>query len=49
MMRAFMDEFDVVPGRTGGAEIIMSKRLPAGNSSSTNNQDGQDAAPPQRA
>src|SRR6185437_14888898 len=49
LMRAFMDEFDVVPGRTGGAEIIMSKRLPTGNSSSTNNQDGQDAAPPQRA
>lgn len=28
LMKAFMDEFDVVPGRTGGAEIIMSKRLP---------------------
>ncbi len=28
LMRAFMDEFDVVPGRTGGAEIIMSKKLP---------------------
>src|ERR1041385_1673478 len=49
LMRAFMDEFEVVPGRTGGAEIIMSKRLPTGNSSSTNNQDGQDAAPPHRA
>jgi serine/threonine-protein kinase RsbW len=28
LMRAFMDEFEVVPGRTGGAEIIMSKKLP---------------------
>jgi serine/threonine-protein kinase RsbW len=28
LMRAFMDEFAVVPGRTGGAEIIMSKKLP---------------------
>jgi anti-sigma B factor antagonist len=29
LMRTFMDEFDVVPGRTGGAEIIMSKKLPS--------------------
>jgi serine/threonine-protein kinase RsbW len=29
LMRSFMDEFDVVQGRTGGAEVIMSKRLPA--------------------
>lgn len=29
LMRAFMDEFKVVSGRTGGAEIIMSKNLPA--------------------
>jgi serine/threonine-protein kinase RsbW len=28
LMRAFMDEFDVARGRTGGAEVIMSKRLP---------------------
>jgi serine/threonine-protein kinase RsbW len=28
LMRAFMDEFDVVRGRTGGAEVIMSKRFP---------------------
>jgi serine/threonine-protein kinase RsbW len=28
LMRAFMDEFDVVRGRTGGAEIVMSKRFP---------------------
>jgi serine/threonine-protein kinase RsbW len=34
LMRAFMDEFDVVKGRNGGAEIVMSKKLPgpAGNS-----------------
>jgi serine/threonine-protein kinase RsbW len=33
LMRAFMDEFEVVPGRNGGAEIIMSKKLPpVGNS-----------------
>ena len=29
LMRAFMDEFEVVPGPNGGAEIIMSKKLPA--------------------
>src|SRR5215472_5103673 len=28
LMRAFMDEFDVLPGTTGGAEIVMAKRLP---------------------
>ena len=28
LMRTFMDEFDVVSGRTGGAEIIMMKKLP---------------------
>lgn len=28
LMRAFMDEFQVVSGRTGGAEIVMSKWLP---------------------
>src|ERR1700736_1557455 len=28
LMRAFMDEFDVVPGRTGGAELVMTKKLP---------------------
>jgi serine/threonine-protein kinase RsbW len=39
LMRSFMDEFDVVPGRTGGAEIIMSKKLPPGTSES-NGQSG---------
>jgi len=34
LMRAFMDEFEVVKARTGGAEIIMAKRL-SGRSSST--------------
>jgi serine/threonine-protein kinase RsbW len=28
LMRAFMDEFQVVCGPAGGAEIIMSKKLP---------------------
>ncbi|HEY2461523.1 MAG TPA: ATP-binding protein [Candidatus Acidoferrum sp.] len=28
LMRAFMDEFEVAPGSTGGAEIIMAKKLP---------------------
>jgi serine/threonine-protein kinase RsbW len=36
LMRAFMDEFDVVPGPTGGAEIIMSKKLPGAGDPSPN-------------
>jgi serine/threonine-protein kinase RsbW len=36
LMRAFMDEFDVVRGRTGGAEIVMSKRFPSRSSPSQN-------------
>jgi serine/threonine-protein kinase RsbW len=44
LMRAFMDEFEVVPGRTGGAEIIMSKKLPSGNPGA-NGRSGQGAAP----
>ena len=36
LMRAFMDEFNVVPGRTGGAEIIMSKKIPSPGDSSSN-------------
>jgi serine/threonine-protein kinase RsbW len=50
LMRAFMDEFDVVPGRTGGAEIIMSKKLPGPGNPSPNGQSGtggQSAAPHQ--
>ena len=40
LMKAFMDAFDVLPGRTGGAEIVMSKRLPLLGSPS-NNGDGK--------
>src|ERR1700738_5442218 len=49
LMRAFMDEFDVVPGRTGGAEIIMSKKLPSGSNPAANNQGGQSASSQQGA
>jgi serine/threonine-protein kinase RsbW len=49
LMRAFMDEFDVVPGKTGGAEIVMSKKLPAPGSSSPNGDGGKSAAPHQGA
>jgi serine/threonine-protein kinase RsbW len=48
LMKAFMDEFDVVAGRTGGAEIIMSKKIPAGGPPSSNGNNGKsssDAAP----
>jgi hypothetical protein len=45
-MRSFMDEFDVVAGRTGGAEIIMSKKLP-GQNHTPNGDGGQSAAPHQ--
>jgi len=38
LMRAFMDEFNVVPGRTGGAEIIMSKNLPTPGCQAPNGQ-----------
>jgi hypothetical protein len=48
-MRAFMDEFKVVPGRTGGAEIIMSKKLPSVGNPATNGESGQGAAPKQEA
>jgi len=36
LMRAFMDEFNVVPGRNGGAEVIMSKKLPSAQGSGRN-------------
>jgi hypothetical protein len=36
----------VVPGKTGGAEIIMSKKLP-GENPVPNGQGGQSAAPQQ--
>jgi serine/threonine-protein kinase RsbW len=50
LMRAFMDEFDVVPGSTGGAEIVMSKKLPLNGSIENNGNSGaskSDAAPHQ--
>jgi len=49
LMRAFMDEFEVLPGRTGGAEIVMSKKLPSPGGGSANGQGGQEAAPQQGA
>jgi serine/threonine-protein kinase RsbW len=49
LMRAFMDEFDVVSGRTGGAEIVMSKKLPTPGSASANGQGGHNATPQQEA
>jgi serine/threonine-protein kinase RsbW len=51
LMRAFMDEFDVVPGRTGGAELVMSKKIPT-HPDSSNHRNGapnSDAAPHQEA
>jgi len=41
LMRAFMDEFDVVKGRNGGAEIVMSKKLPAPDGNSENGKGGK--------
>src|SRR3979490_731485 len=49
LMRAFMDEFDVVPGKNGGAEIVMSKKLAAPGSSPPHGDGGQSAAPHQGA
>jgi hypothetical protein len=52
LMRAFMDEFDVVPGTTGGAEIVMSKFLPGSNNGHSNGQSGSeggDASPQEEA
>jgi len=51
LMRSFMDEFNVVTGRTGGAEIVMSKKLPPPSSAPNGNggQGGQNAAPHQEA
>jgi serine/threonine-protein kinase RsbW len=49
LMRAFMDEFDVISGRNGGAEIVMSKKLPTPGSTSPNGQGGRNAKPRQEA
>ena len=49
LMRAFMDEFEVVPARTGGAEIVMSKRLPGPGSPEANgNGSGGHGSAPHR-
>jgi serine/threonine-protein kinase RsbW len=48
LMRSFMDEFDVVTGRTGGAEIVMSKKLPR-PASAPNGTSGENATPHQEA
>jgi len=49
LMRAFMDEFDVVSGRTGGAEIVMAKKLPLQENPGPNGQGSQGASPHQGA
>src|SRR4029077_2979801 len=41
LMRVFMDEYEVVTGKNGGAEVIMSKKLPTPGSSEPNGQGGQ--------
>ena len=48
LMKAFMDEFDVHPGKTGGAELVMAKRLPAMGSphSNGNGSASNSGAPP---
>jgi serine/threonine-protein kinase RsbW len=48
LMRTFMDEFDVVSGRTGGAEIIMSKKIPGPGSPSNNGNGGASSTAPQQ-
>jgi serine/threonine-protein kinase RsbW len=35
LMRTFMDEFEVRKGTSGGAEIVMSKRIPSPNGASS--------------
>jgi serine/threonine-protein kinase RsbW len=52
LMRAFMDEFDVVKGWTGGAEIVMSKKLPPSSGEASNGHrgdTGQGTAPQKEA
>src|SRR5271170_6253895 len=51
LMKAFMDEFDVVAGRTGGAEIIMSKKIPAAGKpvNGNNGKSNSGATPKQEA
>lgn len=40
LMRAFMDEFDVLRGREGGAEVVMAKRYPASRNWDTGDSPG---------
>src|SRR3984893_15991772 len=42
-----MRDFDVVSGRTGGAEIIMSKKLPGQEDHTSNGKGDQSSAPHQ--
>src|ERR1700726_4529040 len=51
LMRAFMDEFEVVTGRTGGAELVMTKKLPPhpGSSNHGSGAPNSDATPHQEA
>jgi serine/threonine-protein kinase RsbW len=49
LMRAFMDEFDVVAGQNGGAEIIMSKKLPVPGGNPANGQGDSAKTPRQEA
>src|SRR3974390_2920051 len=48
LMRTFMDEFNVVPGKTGGAEIIMVKKIPPSNNGN-HGSPTSDATPKQEA
>jgi serine/threonine-protein kinase RsbW len=49
LMRAFMDEFEVVTGQNGGAEIVMSKRLPVPGGNPENGQSSTAKNPHQEA
>jgi serine/threonine-protein kinase RsbW len=48
LMRAFMDEFDVARAWTGGAEIIMSKKLPAADGPESNGASSSQGAAPRK-
>jgi serine/threonine-protein kinase RsbW len=39
LMRTFMDEFEVRKSRTGGAELVMAKRIPHSNNNSRSKSD----------
>ena len=48
LMRAFMDEFDVIKARTGGAEIVMAKRLPSAGAPESNGGGSNHGAAPRK-